>query len=79
VAPEAWFIVAVGGCSPLRELALAVPVVDCAAVAPGVGPEPASLPAAVLHGPATEIPVLSSKAAQLVKRIGLTFMAGSIG
>jgi hypothetical protein len=70
---EALFIVLVGGCSPLGEVEVAVPVV---ADAPGVGPDPASLFAAVLQGPASEIPVLRSKAAQLVKRTDRTFIAG---
>jgi hypothetical protein len=62
MSPAAEFIAAVGGCD--LSSAGAVPIV--CPVAPGVGPEPASLPP-VLQGPACAVPTLKTVAAIAAK------------
>src|SRR3954452_82053 len=75
VSPAALLIAPVGGCCSLRPGAM--PVVAVWALAPGAGPEPASL-YAVLHGPACAAPVLMrSIAAQLISKKCLVVMAGA--
>ena len=64
------FIVSVGGCGFVS--ADPVVIVDCP-VAPGVGPEPASLPP-VLHGPACALPILKMMAAQPARMTCLVFI-----
>src|ERR1700744_260356 len=62
LSPAAEFIAAVGGCD--LSSAGAVPIV--CPVAPGVGPEPASLPP-VLQEPACAVPTLKTTAARAAK------------
>jgi hypothetical protein len=69
------FIVSVGGCDFVS--ADPVVIVDCP-VAPGVGPEPASLPP-VLHGQACALPILKMMAAQPARMTCLAFMMVLLG
>jgi hypothetical protein len=70
--PAARFIVAVGGCA----LVSTEPVV-IDAVAPGVGPEPASLPR-VLQGPAYALPTLKITVAQAARASCLVIIVLSL-
>src|SRR6201991_1922876 len=69
------FIVSVGGWGFVS--ADPVVIVDCP-VAPGVGPEPASL-APVLHGPACALPIPKMMAAQPARMTCLVFMMVLLG
>jgi hypothetical protein len=74
LSPAIRFIVSVGGCA----LAVADPVVVVCPVAPGVGPEPASL-SPVLQGPAYALPTLKTMTAQPARMSCLVIILPLLG